>query len=120
MPVTPVCKFKEKDIRINMERVNRTLDTCNVLLKFILSESEIGSQIKNNISTINMITNIILDPSIPSLPYFIRSERIGNFCLISFLFLDKLSLIEDIMGLTKESIIETNPRYLFFTRDIKL
>ena len=104
---------------MNMERVNRTLDTCNVLLKFILSESEIGSQVKNNINTINMIANITLDPSILPLPYFIRLERIGTFCLISFLFLDKFLLIEDIIGLINESTIETNPRYLFFTRDMK-
>jgi hypothetical protein len=49
IPVTPVCKFNEKDIKINMERVRRTLETCNVLLKFILSEPEIGSQARNNV-----------------------------------------------------------------------
>ena len=88
IPVTPVCRFNEKDIRINIERVSRTLETCSVLLKFMLSESEIGSHIKNNISMINMITNIILDPIILSLPYFIPLDKIGNFSFILFLFLE--------------------------------
>jgi len=88
MPVTPVCRFNEKDIRINMERVSRTLETCSVLLKLILSESEIGSHTKNDISMINIITNIILDPIILSLPYFILLENIGNFSFILFLFLE--------------------------------
>tara|TARA_B100000579_G_scaffold180596_1_gene147177 strand:+ start:1156 stop:1422 length:267 start_codon:yes stop_codon:yes gene_type:complete len=88
MPVIPVCKFNEKDIRINIERVSRTLDTCNVLLKFILSESDIGSHIRNKMSIINIIANIILDPRILSLPYFVLLEKVGNFSFKLFLFLE--------------------------------
>ena len=33
-----------KDIKINIDSVNRTLETCRALLKFIVSEFEIGSQ----------------------------------------------------------------------------
>tara|TARA_B100000214_G_scaffold375605_1_gene363304 strand:+ start:20882 stop:21181 length:300 start_codon:yes stop_codon:yes gene_type:complete len=88
IPVIPVCKFNEKDIKINMERVSRTLDTCNVLLKFILSESDIGSHIRNNIIIINIIANMILEPRILSLPYFILLEKLGNFSFKLFLFLE--------------------------------
>ena len=51
IPVYPVCRFSEKDIRMNIERVRRTFETWSVFLNANVSDSAIGSHARNKIST---------------------------------------------------------------------
>ena len=47
IPVYPVCKFREKAIKMKIESVSSTFDTWRTFLNSKLSDSAIGSQTRN-------------------------------------------------------------------------
>ena len=86
IPVYPVWRLRENDIRMNTERDRRTLETCRVFLNRKSSDSAIGSQARNMISMSIRTKKSAHDPRGLSLPYnpafLLSSEILGPSSLL--------------------------------------
>ncbi len=69
IPVYPVCKFREKAIKMKIESVSNTFDTWRTFLNSKLSDSAIGSQTRNITKIVTRMKNDIQDPIGLCLPY---------------------------------------------------
>ena len=69
IPVYPVCRLRENDIKMNMESVISTFETCNTFFHLKSSDSAIGNQIRKRRRMVMNIENAIQEPKELSLPY---------------------------------------------------
>ena len=72
IPVTPVCRFREKAIREKIERVSSTLETCSVLMKLWFGDSATGSHSTKSSRNTSREMNATHEPNGLSLPYGAR------------------------------------------------